>query len=292
MHTFPVLDIGRFQLDEEKSGFYCNKLPPHLRDHHQHIYAPHKHNSYLIVIFTKGTGWHEVDFNSYPVKPGAIFFLNPGQTHHWELSANVDGYIILHDRDFFNLHYSDINVDNFPFYFSIQNAPVLYLKLEQKEIANLFVLIETEYRKKLLLKNQKLCSLLDILYIELSRIYLKGNFQKIVRADRYASQLKELEILIEKNFTKEKSPAVYASMLHISLKHLNRITTSLRKKTTHELITDRVLLEAKRMLVHRENTITEIAETLGYYDYSYFTRIFKKHSGKTPSDFAKQYILK
>ena len=289
MYSFPVLDLGHFQKDNEKSGFYCNRLPVHLREHHRHIHVPHKHNFYLSVLFTKGSGTHEVDFNSYAVKPGAIFFLNPGQTHHWKLSPDVDGYIILHDREFYDLHYSDITVEQFPFYYSTKNKPVLYLKAELKKITNLFASIEHEYQSDFLLKNKMLCSLLDILYIELSRSYLKGKYIKIVRAGRYASQLKQLDKLIEEHFSENKSPASYASLLHISLKHLNRISTLLRNKTTHELITERILLEAKRMIVHRKNTIAEIAETLGFSDYSYFTRIFKKHCGETPTVFAKRY---
>jgi AraC-like DNA-binding protein len=292
MYSSPLLDLGQFQKDNEKSGFYCNKLPAHLQAHHRHIHLPHKHDSYLLVIFTRGSGVHEVDFNSYPVKPGAAFFLNPGQTHHWKLSHDADGYVVLHDREFYDLHYSDTTVEQFPFYYSTKNKPVLYLKSEVKEITRLLASIEYEYQSDFLLKNKKLCSLLDLLYIELSRAYLKGKYLKIARTSRYSSQLKQLDQLIEKKFLVNKSPASYASMLHITLKHLNRITKSLRNKTTHQLITDRILLEAKRMIVHRTNTIAEIADALGFPDYSYFTRIFKKHCGETPTVFARRYLKK
>jgi AraC-like DNA-binding protein len=57
------------------------------------------------------------------------------------------------------------------------------------------------------------------------------------------------------------------------------------QKTTTEVIKDRIILEAKRMLMDKKFTVNEIATRLGFDDYSYFTRLFKKHTGITPTDF-------
>ena len=73
--------------------------------------------------------------------------------------------------------------------------------------------------------------------------------------------------------------------LNISLKHLNRICNEILKKTTTEVIVDRIILEAKRMLLDKNWTVNEIAFELGYEDYSYFSRLFKKNSGMSPSEF-------
>jgi AraC-like DNA-binding protein len=98
-------------------------------------------------------------------------------------------------------------------------------------------------------------------------------------------KIKNLEQLLEKKFKEEKSAAFYASALHISLKHLNRICNEILKKTTTEVIVDRIILEAKRMLLDKNWTVNEIATELGYEDYSYFTRLFKKHVAMTPTAF-------
>jgi AraC-like DNA-binding protein len=66
---------------------------------------------------------------------------------------------------------------------------------------------------------------------------------------------------------------------------LNRICNEILQKTTTEVITDRIILEAKRMLMDKGLTVNEIATKLGFDDYSYFTRLFKKKSGITPTNF-------
>jgi AraC-like DNA-binding protein len=290
MRHLPVLDISKFLFAGEKEGFYTNRLSKHLKEHHHDIDKPHKHNSYLVVLFTKGTGVHEVDFSSYKVKPGSVFLLNPGQTHHWELSDDVEGYIFLHSKNYYDQPYSHNTIDSFPFFYFTQNTPCIYLtKQNESKIHKLFAELLDEYNADAMLKYRKICSLLDILYIELSRLYIGKNFRKVVSSSNYSMKLKQLEQLINDNFLEIKSPAQYAALMSISPKHLNRISQTLINKSTSELITDRVILEAKRMLLHSENTVSEIAELLGYHDYSYFSRLFKKACGETPSEFAIRY---
>jgi AraC-like DNA-binding protein len=290
MRQLPVLDISKFLFAGKKEDFYSNRLSKHLKDHHHDIDKPHKHNSYLVVLFTKGTGVHEVDFNSFKVKPGSVFLLNPGQTHHWELSDDVEGYIFLHSKNYYDQSYSHNTIDSFPFFYSAQNTPCIYLsKTDESKINSLFAEILEEYNSDFMLKYRKICSLLDILYIELSRLHVGKNYRKVFSSSGYSMRLKQLEQLIDNNFMEIKSPARYAALLNISPKHLNRISQTLVNKSTSELITDRVMLEAKRLLLHSENTVSEIAELLGYQDYSYFSRLFKKACGETPSEFAKHY---
>ena len=101
--------------------------------------------------------------------------------------------------------------------------------------------------------------------------------------------LRQLEQNIESYYKENKSAAFYASTLNITPKHLNRITKTTLNKTTTELITERILLEAKRLIVHSNNSLSNIAELLGYEDYSYFSKIFKKHTKITPIQFKKKY---
>jgi AraC-like DNA-binding protein len=58
-------------------------------------------------------------------------------------------------------------------------------------------------------------------------------------------------------------------------------------QTVTELITNRVILEAKRNLTNTSKTVNQVADALGFENYSYFTRLFKKQTGLTPSEFRK-----
>ncbi|MCY1313949.1 HTH-type transcriptional activator Btr [compost metagenome] len=95
--------------------------------------------------------------------------------------------------------------------------------------------------------------------------------------------------MIEKNYITEKSPSQYADWMNISPKHLNRITKTVIGKTASEVIADRIILEAKRRFLHTKNSFSAIAESLGYEDYAYFSKLFKKSSGLTPTGFLKLY---
>ena len=285
-----VLNINQLQKEENEKDFYANNLREHILQNKSKITKPHKHNSFLCILFTKGIGTHEIDFNTYEVKPGNLFVISPGKTHHWELSDDVDGFIFTHTKEAYDLHYSHNMIANFPFFQSVQNSPLIELADNQiGEIVSLFESMLSEYQKQEILKHQVLVSYSDIMYAQLSRIYLKDEKEQIVNHGLYAQKFNELEKLIEEHFITEKSPSQYASMLNITPKHLNRITQSVMEKTTSEVILDRIILEAKRVMLHTSKSFAEIAIGLGYDDYAYFSRLFKQKTGFTPSQFIKSY---
>jgi AraC family transcriptional regulator, transcriptional activator of pobA len=93
--------------------------------------------------------------------------------------------------------------------------------------------------------------------------------------------------LIDKRFRELKLPREYASLLHITPNHLNAACQDLVGKTAGDLIRDRVILEAKRLLINADLSITGIAYELNFGDGSYFTKFFRKHAGVTPEEFRR-----
>ena len=96
MKIFPVLNINDFDFEGDTNQFYANQFSNHLYDFHKSITKPHKHDFFLSVLFTHGHGTHDIDFNTYDIKPGSLFFMLPGQTHDWTLSDDIEGYIFFH----------------------------------------------------------------------------------------------------------------------------------------------------------------------------------------------------
>ena len=290
MKKVSVLDIRQFHDHDSAEDFYANTLQDHLTTRHKDIALPHSHNFYLAILFTQGTGIHEVDFSAYDVKPGALFFLNPGQTHHWELSADTQGYIFFHTRAFYELQYTHSTLGQFPFYYSVHNIPCLYLNdAETNKITTLFESVYAENHLAQAMQQQALTNLICLVYVESTRIYMRQNPAVIESANAYYSKFRKFEQLVEEHFRDEKSPAAYASLLAMTAKHLNRITQAVTSKTATDVILDRVLLEAKKDMILQRGSLSQIAEALGYDDYAYFSRLFKNKTGETPSGFLNRY---
>lgn len=293
MKSTAILDIKQFDKFENQHDFYTSIFSEHLVNHHNAISVPHKHNFYLVVLFTQGTGFHEIDFERFAVQRGSVFLINPGQTHYWELSNDIVGFIFFHTETFYNFNFAQNTLSIYPFFYSTQNSPYLLLTEEMtQQISIRFQEVLAEYVAEKLYKSSKIISLIDLLYIDLSRIYLEQNTGVVYKTNLYFEKLKQLESLIDLHFMKEKSPAQYANWMNMTAKHLNRIVQHSVGKTTSTMIMERVLLEAKRLLSNSNQNINEIAEDLGFEEQAYFSRIFKKVTGETPSEFKSRYSSK
>jgi AraC family transcriptional activator of pobA len=282
MKKYPIYNIQRFNCNSVNSDLYINTFKNHLIDH-SFVEEPHRHNSYVLVFFTKGSGTHEIDFDVFEIQPGSMFFLQPGQMHHWNLSDDVEGFVIFYSQEMYNLYFGQKTIADYTFYSSVDNKPeMVFDASELKAILPYFESLIIETQSNQLLKQDKIMNLLDIIHIEIARKYSETHLHE---AHSYNVKIKNFEVLLEQNFKTEKAPFFYASQLNITLKHLNRICNEMLQKTTTEVITARIILEAKRMLMDKKFTVNEIATELGFDDYSYFTRLFKKHTGITPTDF-------
>lgn len=282
----PIYSINKFEILNNEGDFYTNYLNKHVKSHHFTNF-PHKHDFFLVILFTQGKGKHEVDFETFKIEKGSLFVLKPGQMHYWELSDDVDGFVFFHSREFFDQGFFSLSIKDFHFYNSFQGTPYFQLKVNQlNKIKFLMNELITEYVKHDFLKWQKIHSLIVLVYIEISRVKTPlGN----INNQTYLTKLRQFEDLIEENFRSEKFVKEYASKLNITEKHLNRVTKSCIGKTSTQLISERIILEAKRMLFYSKLNVTQIGEELGYFDNSYFVRFFKKNVGLTPLAFLAKY---
>lgn len=289
MKPVHVLNISQFRHNGHED-FHTNTLENHLVTRHKDIAEPHSHNFYLAILFTGGRGTHEIDFTTYAVKPGALFFLNPGQTHHWHLSEDTEGYIFFHTRDFYESYFTDTDLRQYPFFYSTFSNPVFYLtEGELTRVIPYFKNILSEFVETNLLQKQALISNINLLYVYCARIANTTIKADIENRNTYYQKFRQFEDLVEQHYLTEKSPAYYAEKLAITLRHLNRITQTVTGKTAGDVIAGRVMLEAQKELVLHRGNFKKIAIMLGYEDYAYFSRFFKTKTGETPSSFIKRY---
>lgn len=290
INEISVLNINLFQSGAKHSDFYFNSLKDHLLSSHRHIERPHRHDFYASIFFTKGTGTHEIDFRKYDVSAGSLFFMSPGQVHSWKLSEDADGFIFFHSQEFFDLHYVNQKLRQYPFFSSIQYPRKLQLgENNLVEFSDLFTKIGNENVSSALLSENLLLVFISQLYIETTRLFSEEKIIGIQNANTsYIQHYQHFEELLEQHFIKEKSAFQYAERMNLTTKHLNRITQTVVQKTVSEIITERTILEAKRMLIYLDESLVDIAFRLGYEEYSYFVRVFRKKTGQTPSSFIKE----
>jgi AraC family transcriptional regulator, transcriptional activator of pobA len=94
--------------------------------------------------------------------------------------------------------------------------------------------------------------------------------------------------ILEENFHRPEGVEYYAEKLFMSARNLNLICNNILQKSVSEIIETRKLIEAKNLLISTDKTISEICFELGYNEKAYFTNVFKKKSGQTPTDFREE----
>ncbi|AJH13654.1 MULTISPECIES: AraC family transcriptional regulator [Myroides] len=291
MKDITILQMRDLTEEVKGADFYANTIPQHLITNHDHVEKPHRHDFYVCMIFTKGSGTHEIDFQSYEIQPGMVFMLAPGQTHSWILSEDIDGYIFFHTQEYFDLFFVRETIREYPVFRSAYYPNGFLLNEESSVLVeNLMKRMTDEVSQPNWKKNFSLVNLASLFYIECNRQLLEGNSFTAVPNLQYNQHLHHFENLLEKNFRTEKSAAVYAEWMNMTQKHLNRVCKTLLDKTTTDIIIDRIVLEAKRMLIYTGKSFSEIAMMLGYDDYSYFSKVFKKRTGISPKEFLKKYV--
>ncbi len=253
----------------------------------------HRHSFYHLTYFVNGGGDNVIDFKMYEVLPQSIFFMRPGQVHSWDLHSSVEGYVINFAPTFFDqLQISSSILDEFSFLSIFHEDQRVVLSENKKDkINNCFQQILAESSNEIN-RNSQIIIASAILQICGWASEEVQNGLPIVETGYNSLIFKQFIEQIEHNFLELKMPKDYAALLHITPSHLNFICKQQSNLSAGELIRDRIILEAKRMLVNFKLSVSAIAEMLNYYDSSYFVKFFKKNTGLTPEAFRKQYYKK
>ena len=247
--------------------------------------APHRHTFYEILYLTTGTGYHIVDSEPYKIKAPIFYFISPGQVHFWELTRVFEGHFLMFKEDFLVYPSSGLSsIEELSFFHTVGESPELSLDNEQAiKINSLLESISGEYQAKEANRASVLRAYLHILIAQLQRLtYCKQNGNK---SKRQSSLVRKFKHLLTKNLLRNLSVQDYAEMIGVSASHLGNTLKSMTGFTPVQLIHNEMILEAKRMLIHSELTVSEVGYRLNFEDPSYFSRFFKREVGMNPTQF-------
>ncbi|MES2591234.1 MAG: AraC family transcriptional regulator [Bacteroidota bacterium] len=284
-----VLTLKNFALPKwAEPDFYVKTFQQHKTEH-PFVMEPHSHDFYLLMLITKGSGTHTIEQNEYKVKPGSLFFMSPSEVHSWKLDDQTEGYILFFNVQFYLMDIRAKTLFDLPFYnASNKKRSGMLAPAQLKEFGQIIQTIIYESSKPSIHQKRILRSYLDILLLKLDAVLEQEN--KNVKT-QVSSVILQLQALIEQYFNAHKPASFYASELKLSLPQLNSITRSSLNKTVVEMIHERMISEAKRLLAYSSLTVNEISYQLNFNDNSYFNRFFKKAVSLTPEQFRKQLLM-
>jgi AraC family transcriptional activator of pobA len=284
----PVYSLHNFSSPERKSQQFQVEVFDAKR--HFSVKYPHRHDFFEVLYLQKGSGYHVIDGNKYEIKPPCVFFMSPGQAHKLELSQDVEGYIFIFTADFYLLDRSNQNsLIEFPFFYTIhQDNPPLLL-----DNVNDIRFIETLFRQGIAeIKQDRdhipgmLRSILDLILTTCATRYPVND--NLLNKGKGQILVKRFFHLIEENNQKNLSLSDYAGIIGVTANHLTQTVKALTGKTSLQIIKAKQLLEIKRLLVHTNLNVSEIANQLNFDDQSYFSKFFKRETGLTPLQYRNE----
>ena len=278
----PVYSLDNFSSPERKSQQF--QVEVFDANRHFSVKYPHRHDFFEVLYLLKGSGYHVIDGNKYEIKPPCVFFMSPGQAHKLELSNDIEGFIFIFTSDFYLLNRSNQNsLIEFPFFYTIhQDNPPLLLENENdiRFLENLFRQSIAEISRPGDYFLEMLRSILDLILTTCAARYHVN--ENMLNKGKGQILVKRFFHLVEENHQKNLSLSDYSGMIGVTPNHLTQTVKMLTGKTSSQIIKAKQLLEIKRLLVHTNLSVSEIANQLNFEDQSYFTKFFKRETGITP----------
>lgn len=278
-HSIPILSVGNI-LGEETLGI---TLFRHSVKGRNEFEQPHKHDFYMVFFVEKGSGVHNVDFTQYTVNDYQVYFIRAGQVHNWSLDVDTSGFQLMLAADVITIF---SNLGSFPFF--EQSVPSC-LSLDKKkfeEFKNHLQELELVLSDNDVLTKEIVLLRLHLMLKLLQKEYL-NQFPEHDSSTKPEKIIKGFNTLIDDHFNVESSVNFYADKLNITANYLNILSQKYLKMPASDVIKQRTILEAKRLLTSTDLSIKEIGYQLGFNDNTYFSKVFKKYTGKTPGDFKK-----
>jgi AraC family transcriptional regulator, transcriptional activator of pobA len=248
---------------------------------------PARTNYFAIYFIETGSGTFWADASNFEFGPDLLLFFVPYQHIRFAPDVPVHGQLVQFHANFLCVETFHAEVGcsgvlfNDPY-----GTPVVRLDEQMKrEVMNLLGHIRKEHDERDLAYGEVMLAHLKVLLVLATRLKSPRAGACGPGADLRHPVLVQLRDLIEQNFHTLHSPTDYAKRLHLTAKTLGRIVRENLGTTPTDLIRNRILIHAKWQLLHTLKPIKEISQELGFGDELYFSRLFKKATGYSPTFF-------
>jgi AraC family transcriptional activator of pobA len=249
-------------------------------------FEPGRTNYFAVYRIESGSGTFWADASQFAFGPGALLFFVPYQHIRFAPDTAVRGEVVEFHANFLCVETFHAEVGcsgslfNDPY-----GVPVVVMDDRAKPaVKDLMEHIRKEHEERDLAYGEAMLAHLKLLLILAARLKSPGACGSGT-ADPRHPVLIGLRDLIEQNYRTLHAPADYAARLHLTPKTLGRIVREHLGTTPTDLIRNRILVHAKWQLLHTLKPVKEISRELGFGDELYFSRLFKKATGHSPTFF-------
>lgn len=248
------------------------------------------YNCYKVILVRKGTGRVHFDTAKYTFSENCLIRFPIYQPFQFEADDMLDGILLQFHPDFFWNHKYEMELTSKQVLFkNIGEIPLI--KISQQEMAQLLDPLEHLFAE---LSNDRLgrydiaISWVKIFMIYASRIKMEKAAVHSEALSETHYLVRELTNAVEEHFRHKHRPADYAKLLNVTVKTLNRMAKQHLEKTVSDLISERIITQARHELYLSEKPVKEIAFELGFPDVAYFSRFFKVHVAVSPDLYRRQ----
>ena len=249
------------------------------------FFTKDRFNKYFTIAWNPGESQIvTIDGAEYEFPSNTLLTLLFNQSFSFEDSSTIIAWQF--NREFYCIIDHDSEVSCVGFLFSTTDH--LFVQLSERarqKLQLLFDVFTEEFKTTDNIQNEMLLVLLKRLIIYTTQLAKTAYAPARKIPENRFHMLRKFNFLVEAHFKTEHSVSFYAQQLCKSPKTLSNLFAIYNQKTPSQMIHERIIAEAKRLLLYTDNSIKHITFELGFEDVSYFSNFFKKNTGVSPSDF-------
>lgn len=267
--------------DKLKIKVNSNDNPYPAADIQQKQLQPRRLSSYFIVLIDSGSITYKLDLQDITITDGDLLFAMPNQIFVPPAKTDQLKYFkVLFDENTLALL-----PQRFTFLVNPLNTQTIRLEDAARErVRRVFeILNQLLYTDKQPTDSEIILAYLNLLLSELNSAYFKNEPVNVLNAN--LSKFAEFKLIVETQLTEQPSINTIADKLALTTNSLYRLVKEYSGTSPKDFFTNRLMIEARRKLRYSKISVKELAYELGFNDPDYFSRLFKKSTGKSVSDF-------
>jgi AraC family transcriptional regulator, transcriptional activator of pobA len=249
------------------------------------VREPHRHDYHELIWIREGAGAHRLDGRAVPVEPRTLTVIGRGQVHVFESGRGLQGAVVRFGDE---MVYGGAERRAAPGWL-LAGRGDRTVPVPAGDVAALEGVIAALAAEAALPPDARAAELahhlIAVLLLWIERWYDASRSEAREPGDADVQLQRRFARLLERDFAAHHDAAHYADALAVPPAALSRALAEVTGRSTKELVTDRVMLEAARLLRFTDLTVGEVAHRAGFSDPLYFSRAFKRHTGASPTDF-------